>query len=210
MRIKEIVRYQEENNLMGCISGKKDCPLKIFYLDFALCNLPNIYAELLILKKPLLQDHLIHEICMDRGLEILHWRFMLKVQKRTNDDSMNEVKNGEEVYYKTDCLNVVFLQKIDNKVKYKTITGQIKYQNSMLFRTISKGDEFREYKFDGKDSGIKAKKIEQIANECGFRTNLKDFRDSYILKIYNDDISLVKDFITLFCEHNLPFNFPFS
>ena len=156
---------------MGCISGKKDCPLKIIYLDFALCNLPSIYAELLILEKPLLQNHLINEICIDRGLEILHWRFMLKVQKRTSNDSLNEVRIGDK---------------------------------------ISKDDKFLEYKFVDKDYSIKSRKIELMARKSGFKTELRKYKDFFIIKIYNNDIKLVKDFIKLFCEHDFPFNFPFS
>jgi hypothetical protein len=93
-------------------------------------------------------------------------------------------------------------QKDSEHCVYENKRGEIKSKSVMLFRTISKGNYQVKHLIKGKNSEIKAQMIKRMANEAGFRVEIKNVKEGFLVKLFGDSQKEVDDFMSLCVYHD--------
>ena len=207
--MKDITKYRDDNGLAMCIDGMENCPCRVFYRKFPLCDFPRMYALWLIARRVDEADQLVERICSPRRSEIIRWRFISKFGQRNAQEFLSKVQTGDRVYCTTELSDVIFLEKDAPPyrwVKYKTSDGEEKIQHPACFRNISQGDKFAEHKVEGDNYKLRVKTIERKARELGFRVEKLKLKEGYLLKIYGDTQENVDEFVALVCNNDFTLN----
>lgn len=201
--MKDITKYRDDNNLDACIDSMQNCPCRVYYKKFPLCNFPSMYALGLIAKDGE-ADRLVNKICKFRRNEVLQWQFTARFGIKEFKESLSNRVVGDKVYCTRERSDVILIEKDvppNGWIKYRTVKGEEKVQHPIYFRTISKGNKCAKLRIEGKDFRSKAEIIELKARELGFRVEVAEFKDGYLFKIYGDSQDEVDDFVSLYCKN---------
>jgi len=191
-----------------CIGNKKNCPYKIFDIkkNSLVCTFSEKYWDSfhsygfdevnrnLLIKKACekIRDHELHQIYISEQ----HTKeTLLMLKSIAIGDILFWVSRNEEVILIEKPSEITSLVRC-NCQKYNDEKVNIP---AHLLRQLSKGDFLGEYLIENYEANKwKAEELEYLAKFHGFRAEIEEKDDGYILRIYGDSQNEVNDFINLF------------
>ncbi|MFX1345065.1 MAG: hypothetical protein ACFFAI_08140 [Promethearchaeota archaeon] len=183
-----------------CYNNFNPCPCKVLDLKkkIAYCNFINMFAESQITDKAnhsKKADSLLKKVCPEVRNEILHHDYRAEQLQKRKKEFLKRVQPEDICFCTAEIENVIFLEypsNVHGDVKYKTFDGRISEAPSFCFSIISKGDKCAEYETNDKD---KMESYERLARKNGFRVEVEQLKNGYLLKIYGDKQEEVDEFV---------------
>ncbi|MFX1425733.1 MAG: hypothetical protein ACFFBE_04720 [Promethearchaeota archaeon] len=183
-----------------CYCNFKNCPCRVNDIknEISYCNFIPLFAQNLILDRENdtnKTDFFLRKVCPDVRNEILHHDYRAKQLQKREKEFLENVKPGDVCFCNAELENVIFIKHPSNvhgDVKYRASDGRIKEAPSFCFSIISKGNKCAKYETNDKN---KMEFYERLARRYGFRTEIQQMKEKYILRIYSDNQDEVNEFV---------------
>ena len=166
------------------------------------------YHRLLVLVSEDEGDKLTEQACPPIREEDAFQRYLGKLFIRNAMDIIENANIGDPIFCSVDFSGdgeVILLSKPKNYTghcTYKNKKDEIRECQVGHCRTISKGNFSVEHLIEGKDSEIESQMIRWKAVQAGFRVEIENVKEGFLVKIFGDSQKEVDDFMSLCVYHN--------
>lgn len=195
-----------------CIGNKKNCPYKIFDVkkNSIICTFYEKYWDNFHSYgfDEANRNLLIKKACKKIKTYELHQIYTSKLHTKKTILMLKDIVIGDILFWVSRNEVVILIEKPSEitslvRCNCQRHNGEKVNIPAHLLRQLSKGDFIGEYTVDNYENNKwKAKELEYWAKYHGFRAEIEERDDSYILRIYGASQNEVNDFISLFIIQN--------
>lgn len=192
-----------------CNQGKKNCSFRILdiQLDIFTCNFYKEYWRVFNDGNSFGAKSLLNRACDWIQKEEARSEFISKGASKETVEMLKSIEVGDSLFWTSQSKEVKLSEKPTEisqiaRIKCEQLNGKIVKIPAYLLCKLSKGNYVGEYLIKGIENEKRAQEIEYKVRYYGFRAEIVEKDDGFLLKIYGDSQQEVDDFIALSLEQD--------